>query len=75
MPSIEAQLAAVDAQVDDGPPLCDVAPLGDRLVLFYADYNIVNASIVAPALHAQPVVAASEVLGAQPPLAPSSSSS
>ena len=49
MPSIEAQLAAVDAQVDDGPPLCDVAPLGDRLVLFYADYRVPHE--VLPAHH------------------------
>ena len=49
VPTIQAQLDAVKVDELDGPPLCDVAPLADRLVLFYSDYRVPHE--VLPAHH------------------------
>ena len=47
MPAIRARLDAVKVDELDGPPLCDVAPLCDRLVLFYADYRVPHEVLAA----------------------------
>jgi hypothetical protein len=49
---MRAKLRAVS--LEDGPPLCDVAPLGGRLVLFYADYRVPHE--VLPAYRARSAV-------------------
>ncbi len=49
MPAIRARLDAVKVDELDGPPLCDVAPLADRLLLFFADYRVPHE--VLPAHH------------------------
>lgn len=40
LPRRRAALARATALADGGPAVCDIAPLSNRLVLFYADYRV-----------------------------------
>ena len=45
VPELKAELRAVSS--DDGPPIYDVAPLMNRLVLFYSDYRMPHEVLAA----------------------------
>ena len=47
LPKLRARLRSVS--LEDSPPLCDVAPLSGRLLLFFADYRVPHQVLPAQA--------------------------